>query len=353
MSNKFTVQERTQIAFKFETCKSVVGVQRWRRQIHGRNAKLNKRTIYACHERLVQTGTSFNQKKQTKLSKTKDANNIDTVRGILRVSPNKSVNQVKRECGLQVSCSTVYKIIKKELNFRPWKPHYVQELQVNDYARRLLFADQMEAWLRQTPTLLSNILWSDEAVFCVGGFVNRHNCHYWAEYNPHITVEKAQRKPKVTVWCGMTASRIVGPFIIRDTMNAERYLAMLQNDVWPVVSTWPNLNDLVFMQDGAPPHYATVVRNWLDRSFDQQWLGRAGPHEWPARSPDLTPCDFFLWGYVKEEVYKTNPKTLDQLETAIRNVIGAIPIDHLNKSCESVRDRIGKLKRNGGGHIEY
>ena len=61
---------------------------------------------------------------------------------------------------------------------------------------------------------------------------------------------------------------------------------------------------------------------------------------WPARSPDLTPCDFFLWGYVKEEVYKTNPQTLDQLETTIRNVIGAIPIGHLTKSCESVRDRV-------------
>ena len=100
-------------------------------------------------------------------------------------------------------------------------------------------------------------------------------------------------------------------------------------------------------------YYATVVRNWLDRSFDQRWLGRAGPHEWPARSPDLTPCDFFLWGYVKELVYKSNPTNLDELETAIRDAIASIPRQHLNSSCESVRDRIVKLRRNGGGHIEY
>ena len=107
------------------------------------------------------------------------------------------------------------------------------------------------------------------------------------------------------------------------------------------------------MQDGAPPHYTAVVCNWLNRRFDPQWLGHAGPHEWPARSPDHTSCDFFLWGCVKEEVYKTNPQTLDRLETAIRNIIGAIPLDHLNKSYESVQDRIWKLKRNGGGHIEH
>ena len=104
-------------------------------------------------------------------------------------------------------------------------------------------------------------------------------------------------------------------------MTYERNFAMLQNDVWPVVSTWPNRNELVFMQDGTPPHYAMVVCNWLDRHFEQRWLGRAGPHEYPARSPDLTPCDFFLWGYVKEQVYKTGPQTIDQLETAIKMLL--------------------------------
>ena len=148
----------------------ISGVQSWWRQIHGRHAILNKRTIYACHEKLIQTGTSFNKKKQTKPSTTKDTKNIDTVRCILQTSPSKSLNEVKRECGLQVCRSTVYRIITNELNFRPWKPHYDQELQTNDYARRQLFADQMEAWLQQTPSLL-NILWSDEAVFCVGEFV--------------------------------------------------------------------------------------------------------------------------------------------------------------------------------------
>ena len=81
-------------------------------------------------------------------------------------------------------------------------------------------------------------------------------------------------------------------------------------------------------------------------------MGRAGPHEWPARSPDLTPCDFYLWGYVKEEVYKSNPQTLDQLENSIRVVISDIPRELLLKTCESLRERLVKLRRNGGAHFE-
>ena len=48
------------------------------------------------------------------------------------------------------------------------------------------------------------------------------------------------------------------------------------------------------MQDGAPPHYANPVKIWLNDKFAGKWLGRRGAIDWPARSPDLTPADFFL-----------------------------------------------------------
>ena len=76
-----------------------------------------------------------------------------------------------------------------------------------------------------------------------------------------------QNRPKVTVWSGMTSDSIVGPFIFRDTMNAERSLTMLQDEIWPVISTWENIEDLIFMQDDAPPHFAFVVRKWLNAHF--------------------------------------------------------------------------------------
>ena len=93
----------------------------------------------------------------------------------------------------------------------------------------------------------------------------------------------------------MTLNRIVGPFILHDAMNAERYLTMLRDEVWPIIiSAWDNVEDLIFMQDGAPPHFAIVVREWLNAQFYGKWMGRRGSHEWPARSLDLTSCDFFL-----------------------------------------------------------
>jgi hypothetical protein len=46
-----------------------------------------------------------------------------------------------------------------------------------------------------------------------------------------MTVEKMQNRPKVTVWCQMTATRVIGPYHLRDIMNAEHYLQMLEDNV--------------------------------------------------------------------------------------------------------------------------
>jgi hypothetical protein len=55
-----------------------------------------------------------------------------------------------------------------------------------------------------------------------------------------------------------------------------------------------------FQQDGAPPHWNLIVRASLNQRFPNRWIGRASPISWPTRSPDITPCDFFLWGYGKD-----------------------------------------------------
>ena len=58
----------------------------------------------------------------------------------------------------------------------------------------------------------------------------------------------------------MTSNRIVGTFILRNAVNAEKYLTMLRENIWPDVGTWENIEDLISMQDGARPHFAIVVR---------------------------------------------------------------------------------------------
>ncbi|GBM49030.1 hypothetical protein AVEN_153546-1 [Araneus ventricosus] len=79
--------------------------------------------------------------------------------------------------------------------------------------------------------------------------------------------------------------------------------------------------DVIFQQDGTPPHWGMIVRDFLDENFPDRWCGRGGPIPWPPRSPDITPLDFFLWGFVKNIVYKTPVPSLDELK---RRIVTAI-----------------------------
>ena len=54
-------------------------------------------------------------------------------------------------------------------------------------------------------------------------------------------------------------------------------------------------------------------------------MGRGGPIPWPARSPDLSPLDFWPWGYLKYTVYANAVTTLDEPRQAITDEMQAIP----------------------------
>ncbi|KAJ4446413.1 hypothetical protein ANN_13109 [Periplaneta americana] len=56
-------------------------------------------------------------------------------------------------------------------------------------------------------------------------------------------------------------------------------------------------------------------------------VGRGGSTQWPARSPHLAACEYWLWDYLKEKVYAWRPQDVDMLKIAIEEEIHAIPMD--------------------------
>ena len=138
---------------------------------------------------------------------------------------------------------------------------------------------------------------------------------------------------------------------------------MLQNFFVPELFKFymqHNLDPSAFymMQSGAPSHTTcnaqVDVIDYIRSQFGQQTIGELLGEHWPARSPDLTPCDFFLWSYLKEEVYREGPHTnLAVLESSIRDALQSIPKDFLRRACtSSVLKRMEELRKKRGAHIE-
>ncbi|GFT45286.1 putative RNA-directed DNA polymerase from transposon BS [Trichonephila clavipes] len=200
------------------------------------------------------------------------------------------------------------------------------------------------------------ILFSDEAHFWLNGYVNKQNCRIWSEANPQVYVETPLHPEKLTVWCALWAGGIIGPYFFKNdeghnvTVNGDRYRAMITNFFIPELNNH-DVQELWFQQDGATCHTARATIDLLKDTFGDRLISRFGPVNWPPRSCDLTPLDYFLRGYVKSLVYADKPQTLDHLEDNIRRVIADIRPQMLEKVIENWTSRLDYIRASRGSHM--
>lgn len=280
---------------------------------------------------------------------------------LLMVQENPHSTLVEVASHVDTSKNTVFRLLHKQ-KFHPYKVHLVQELSDDDFDRRVQFSETMMELSNANPCLIRNIVFSDEATFFLNGTVNKQNCRYWAVENPHWMMEANTQYPqKLNVWAGIVGSRIIGPYFFDGTLDGEQYLDFLRYELIPTLAVlFPNAEDpdapdprIWLQQDGAPPHYARPVREYLDQIFPNRWIGRRGPVEWPARSPDLTPLDYFLWGYLKTKVYFNRPENIEALKERIRQEIGSITPEMVDNVQQAFVTRLGHCLAVNGQQFEH
>ena len=112
----------------------------------------------------------------------------------------------------------------------------------------------------------------------------------------------------VTVWIGLLGNgSLLGPFFFEQTVNGERYLRMIDDQVVPALNQMERFRrqrngpfrHIWWARDGAPAHRTRIVMTRLRELFGNRIIALNEPVEWPRRSPDLTPLDFFVSGYLQ------------------------------------------------------
>ncbi|GFW59156.1 putative DD41D transposase [Trichonephila clavipes] len=174
----------------------------------------------------------------------------------------------------------------------------------NDHEEKHRFVEWAQNEIAVVPDFHKRILFSDEAHFWLNGYVNKQNCRIWNEANPQVYVETPLHPEKLT-------------------------------ELW-------------FQQNGATCHTARATIDLLKDTFGDRLISCFGPVNWPPRSCDLTPLDYFLWGYVKSLVSADKPQTLDHLEDNIRRVIADIRPQMLEKVIENWTSRLDYIRASRG-----
>lgn len=335
---------------------SIVNTQReFRRHFNiGRHGDIpTSRTIRRWVTSLRSTGKLTNKKPPGPRRSARTPENVDRVRQAIQRSPGRSARKHASE--LRLSDRTVRRILHVDLGLHPYKIMLVQEINAGDYAQRLAFARNMLQLFEEHDDAV--IMMSDEAHFHLNGTVNKQNCRYWASDNPRALHQRPLHSPKVTVWCAVTKECVIGPYFFEEngvtvTVNSHRYIEMINNFFIPELHVrGMNTRTVWFQQDGATAHTARASMDLVRALFNNHVISRFGDVPWPPRSPDLSTCDFFLWGFLKSRVYESKPRTLEELKTSIRQTIDKIQPEMLERVETNFRERLEICIRKNGHHL--
>ena len=108
-----------------------------------------------------------------------------------------------------------------------------------------------------------------------------------------------------------------------------------------------------FQQYGATPHTSNESLAWLQQRSPDRLISRRCDPQWSPHSSDLKPPDFYLWGYLKDRVYRNNPQSIPDPKATITAAIRAIPREECGRVIENFVHRIQMCLQRRGAHLEH
>ena len=341
-----------------ENGRSVAKTQRKFKVHYQRKKAPDRNSILDIVKNMEENGSVGRRTYSERAKTARTPENIRKIKAKMTDSPHRSARRLEKETA--ISRTTVRRILLDDIGAFPYKIQMQQSQSPANQKKRVEYATYLSLKIEQELLRITDIHWSDEANFHLSGHVNRQNMRFWALEKPEPIAKRPLSTEKLVVWCAITPNRIIGPFFFEDeegkalTVNQHRYLAMLKRYYLPNIRRHGEQDTITFHQDGAPPHYANLVRDWLEETFQGRVISRGFEDFWPPYSPDLNPCDFYLWGYLKSKVYRDPvPTTLEELRKNIRREIRRINEDTLTKVYDNVLVRIQRVLGRKGAWIEH
>ena len=177
------------------------------------------------------------------------------------------------------------------------------------------------------------IIFSDEAHFDLGGYVNKQNCRIWGTENPHAYSTHPKR---VTVWCGFWSKSTIAPFFFENEqeeavqVKGDRYRAMLKEFLFTKIEE-QDIGNIWFQQNGARCHTAEATLDVLRSVFEnyhscRELTSRQARDNWRFK------------GQYSYKCYK--PETIDILKDNIHEATGEIQLHTIDNVLKNCTDRV-------------
>ncbi|KAA6322565.1 MAG: putative transposable element tc3 transposase, partial [Streblomastix strix] len=192
--------------------------------------------------------------------------------------------------------------LANEFGFHSYRDNPIEQLSAQDKLNRHAFQLLILEKSLRIPDFFFKIWFYDECLFELGGQPKVKNMYYSSRKNPSFHFDKPHKQKGKMIWVTVSGAGLICPFFYDNSVNTLSYQQLLSDKFLPELNArHRNASQFFYQQDGAPAHYALDNREILDQIFLRRQIGRERPIKWPARSPDLSPLDFWLWGILRDQ----------------------------------------------------
>lgn len=266
---------------------------------------------------------------------------------ILSKKQPKSTRKLSKK--LNVSRTTIQRIIKKDLGLKSYKKRVIPKVTTVQQAKRRSFAIWARKNVRKDDT--KKILFSDEKCFDINGCYNRQNDRIWAVDRGTAdfvggTHQKTKFPTKVMVWLGASFNGLTRPVIINGGLNKEAYI----RDILPIaLEDGKKLlgEQFTFQQDNASCHTSNDAQKWCNDNFWNFW----DKQRWPPNSPDLNVLDYCIWNEICQNMNWNNIKTKENLISQIKAGVNKVNLEVVRRSIDGWTKRINTILKHNGQFV--
>ena len=277
---------------------------------------------------------------------------VDTVRSIIEDDPHATYEQI--ECSLGIHPPAIYSILHDHLNLRKicarWVPH---QLTKDQKQLRVQFCQEsLRRFDGGRSQRVFDLITGDESWFHHYDPATKEQSKAW--------VLKGSPRPTKVRRSNSSAKRMVAIFFMKfgliesialepgPYINAHSYINACLSQVFDAVSRRREkrgLRGLILHDDNARPH-----RAWATTEFLTDNLVESYPN--PPYSPDLSPCDFFLFPRLKSRLRGIRFNSDHEMLRALNHAIESITKEDFRNCFNDWFSRMQKCIDVGGDYFE-
>ena len=260
------------------------------------------------------------------------------------VNPLKTCREIVEEQKLKVSAKTVSRVLKKG-DFRSRIQKRKPFISKANRKKRLDFAKK---YAHMPLSFWKKIVWSDESKFEL--YKQKMKRKVWLKSNENSnlkctfpTMKKADGS--LMLWGCFSWSSVGNLLLTNSTLNAEKYISLLTDNLDQSLLKMENSNNFIFQQDNAPIHKAKKTIKYFEDSNIELL-------EWPPQSPDLNPIEN-IWALLDKNITIENRRNRDEFFKSLVDAWNNLSLDVLKNLVESLPRRLEAVVKSKGGNTKY